>query len=262
MKNTSYIILLLIVFVFNQSYAQEITGIATYKSFTKLDIKMDSTQVPKELQAQLLESIKQQTQKEYELQFNNTESIFQEKEQLQRPSNSMFSGGNVVSSGGFGVFYKNLSKNEAVNQRDLLGKLFLITDTIEKQDWKLEKETKNIGDYACFKATRTRISENSTGEKSEIPIVAWYTPEIPIALGPFTYAGLPGLILEITDGNSTYLCSQIVLNPKNSVIIESPKKGKSVTKNEFEKIQADKMKEMQDNMPAGNGKPIEIIVGG
>ncbi|MGO3181590.1 MAG: GLPGLI family protein [Aequorivita sp.] len=248
-------------FIFQFSFSQEITGIATYKSFMKLDIKMDSTQMPKDQQARFLESIKKQTQKEYELLFTNSESIFQEKKQLDRPSNGLLSGAIISSSGGFGIYYENLKEMRFVNQRDLLGKLFLITDTIEKQDWKLEKETKNIGEYACFKATRYRVSENKeTGEKIETPITAWYTPQIPIPAGPFNYGGLPGLILEITDGNSTYLCSQIVLNPKNGVKIEQPEKGKKVSNEEFEKIQAEKMKEMRENAPVGDGKSIEIRI--
>lgn len=260
MKKLYFITIALFCLFSQQFQAQEITGIATYKSFMKFDVKLDSTQVPKELQAQLLESIKQQTQKEYELQFNNSESIFKEKEQLQRPSNSIFVGGNVTTSGGFGIYYSDLKEGRSVNQKDLLGKLFLISGSIEKLDWKLEKETKSIGDYTCFKATRTRISENElTGETNETSITAWYTPQIPVAFGPFDYTGLPGLILEISDGNSSYLCNQIVLNPKNGVKIEPPTKGKKVSKEAFEKIQADKMKEMQENAPVG-GKSIEIKI--
>lgn len=260
MKKYTFLFLPLILFVFHMSYSQEITGIATYKSFAKFDLKVDSTEVSIEMQKQITQLLKQQTQKEYELQFNNTESIFKEKEQLERPSNSMFSGMNVATSGGFGIYYNDLKESRYVNQKDLLGKLFLISNTIEKKDWKLEKETKSIGEYTCFKATQIRISVNDeTGETNETLITAWYTPQIPIPMGPFNYSGLPGLILEIIDGNSSYLCSQIVLNPKNGVKIESPTKGKKVSKEIFEKIQMDKMKEMQENAPVG-GKNIEIEI--
>ncbi|WP_310991417.1 GLPGLI family protein [Aequorivita marina] len=248
-------------FIFQVSSSQEITGIATYKSFMKFDVELDSMQVPKELQADLLKAIKQQTQKEYELHFSSTESVFKEKEQLAQPSANFMSGAMVSSTGGFGVSYKNLKENRYVTQRDLLGKLFLISDTLKNQEWSLEKETKNIGDYTCFKATRVRTSEDTeTGETIETPITAWYTPQIPIATGPFTYDGLPGLILEITDGKSTYLCSQVVLNPKNGVKIEQPKKGKKVSNEEFEEIQAKKMKEMRENAPVGDGNSIEFTI--
>jgi predicted GIY-YIG superfamily endonuclease len=48
----------------------------------------------------------------------------------------------------------------------------------------------------------------------EISITAWYTPEIPINQGPENYWGLPGLILEVTDGKTVILCSKLVLNTK------------------------------------------------
>ena len=36
-------------------------------------------------------------------------------------------------------------------------------------------------------------------------MTAWFTPEIPVSTGPAMYGGLPGLILEISDGNRTML---------------------------------------------------------
>lgn len=249
--------------LFKISYSQEITGIASYKSFAKFDLKLDSTKVNSEMQKQITQLVNQQTQKEYELRFNNFESVFKEKEILETPGYSLFPGATVTISGGFGALYENLKENRTTDQKDLYGKLFLVKDTLKKQDWKLEKETKNIGEYTCFKATRTRISENaSTGEKKEIPIVAWYTPQIPIAFGPLGFGGLPGLILEITDGDLSYLCNQIILNPKNGVDVAEPSKGKKVSREEYEKIETKKTKEIQERSDFPGNKSIEIRVGG
>ena len=44
-------------------------------------------------------------------------------------------------------------------------------------------------------------------------IEAWYTLQIPVSSGPAEYWGLPGLILEVNSGNTTILCSKIILNP-------------------------------------------------
>lgn len=261
-----YLFLILSFFLISQTtFSQEIAGIATYKSFAKFDIKMDSTKVNREMQEQLTQMLKQQTQKEYELHFNKNEAVFKLKEKLDTPGNNPFAGSMVTSTGGFGVSYKNLKENRGTVQRDLLGKMFLIKDTLGKQDWKLEKETKNIGEYTCFKATSSRSSENSdTGEKTEIPIVAWYTPQIPAAFGPLNYGGLPGLILEVTDGDFSYLCNQIILNPKNGVDIAEPTKGKNVSMEEYLEIQDKKNKEMQERYqsPDPNSKTIEIKIGG
>ena len=43
------------------------------------------------------------------------------------------------------------------------------------------------------------------------------------------------------------LCSKIILNPKEKIKIEAPEKGKEVTKNEYQDIILDKMKEFRDN---------------
>ena len=231
MKKSTYPLIALLLFsVLQFSYSQEITGIATYKSFLKFDLKTDSTKVNDEMRDQFKQLINQQTQKEYELQFNNNEAVFKEKEKLETPGNEMFAGAMISRSGQFGSFYQNLKKNIYVNQIDLYSKLFLISDSIQKRDWILEKETKTIGEYTCFKATYVRVKKDEiTGGQTETPITAWYTPQIPVAFGPMNHGGLPGLILEVNEGDYTYLCSKIVLNPKNAATIGPATKGKKVS---------------------------------
>ena len=38
------------------------------------------------------------------------------------------------------------------NKTELMGKVFLIKDNLVTYDWKLTGETKNIGNYTCYKA--------------------------------------------------------------------------------------------------------------
>lgn len=263
MKNTSVLFLSLILCVFQLSYSQDITGIATYKSFVKLDLRMDSTQISAEMHDQIKQLIRQETQKEYELQFNKNEMLFKEKEKLAAPGNTMFENATVTSYGGIGVLYQNLEENLEIHQSEILGKMFLVSDTLQKHEWTLEKETKNIGEYVCFKATFRYVLENKeTGENKENIITAWYTPQIPVSAGPMGYGGLPGLILEVQSGDVTYLCNQIVLNPKRGVTIAPPKKGTTVSKEEFEKIKEQKRKEREEQTDFPGSKSIEIRVGG
>jgi len=51
----------------------------------------------------------------------------------------------------------------------------------------------------------------------------------------------------VSAGNTTMLCSQIVLNPKDGVDIKIPEKGKEVTKNEYQETVVGKMLEMRNN---------------
>ena len=70
---------------------------------------------------------------------------------------------------------------------------------------------------------------------------------MPISQGPLEYWGLPGLILEVNVGNTTMLCSKIVMNPDEKLKIEAPQKGKEATKQEYKAIISGKMIEMRNN---------------
>jgi GLPGLI family protein len=78
-------------------------------------------------------------------------------------------------------------------------------------------------------------------------VEAWYTLQIPVSHGPAEYWGLPGLILEVSAGNTTMLCSKVVMNPKETIKIEAPDKGKEITKMEYQSTIRSKMQEMMDN---------------
>ena len=264
-----------------QAGAQDFQGVATYKSKRKLEIKLDSTQVNSEMHQRMMEMLKKQFEKTYNLSFNKEESIYKEEEALAppQPSGEQMV---VVVSGGADILYKNTKDQRYTNQNDVFGKIFLIKDQLNAMDWKLESDTKNIGDYTCFKATTTREQEKRVGsisingdkdldaeekkapEMETITITAWYTPQIPVNTGPGNYHGLPGLILEVNDGSETVICSKIVINPKDRVDISEPKKGKVVNKAEFDEIMKKKMKEMQEQFSRkrGDGQGFEIKIGG
>ncbi len=57
-------------------------------------------------------------------------------------------------------------------------------------DWQIQTDILTINGYACQKAT-TRVSGRN--------YAVWFTPEIPIADGPFKFFGLPGLIVQAAD---------------------------------------------------------------
>ena len=91
-------------------------------------------------------------------------------------------------------------------------------------------------------------------EKQEmVEVIAWYSPMIPVSQGPTEYWGLPGLILELSAGNTTMLCSKIVMNPEEKIEIKRPTKGEVVTKKEYNEIITGKMQEMRDNRGRGSG---------
>ncbi|MDP5044478.1 MAG: GLPGLI family protein [Leeuwenhoekiella sp.] len=244
-------------------------GVATYQSKTSFDMEnFGGREMSDQQKKQFAERIKNRLEKVFTLTFTKDESIYEEVAKLETPGTG---GSNIRFAGGFsqGGIYKNVAENVYARENDLMGKNFLVKDTLSKLDWKLEKESKMIGQYAAFKATAIRkIDENpweamrsrrggdenkeETSKPTEEVITAWYTPQIPVSQGPDEYWGLPGLILEVTAGRTVILCNKIVINPKEGLEIEVPKKGDKVTRSEYEKIVAEKTKEMAERF--GNGR--------
>ncbi len=277
MKTLLYLVTVTTLLLTTFVSAQDFKGIATYKTQRKMNIEMDSTQMSTEMHQQMMAMIKKQFEREYTLNFNSTESIYKQVEQLDKPTGVGNGGMQIVvaGSGDSDVLYKNTKEAYFLNQNELFSKQFLIKDNLEQPEWKLEKETKNIGNYTCFKATYTRmVPEERMGppsnDETEIPeveqtVTAWYTLQIPIKQGPSMYYGLPVLILEVSAGNESILCSKIVLNPKDGISITKPTKGKKVNQEEYDVIMEKKMREMDERMNSNrrdDGNSIEIRIGG
>jgi len=274
--------LLVTLFFTSFLFGQDFNGIATYKTQRKLDVQLDSTQFNDEMRNQMMAMLKKQFERTYTLDFTSNESLYRQEEQLDNPGNGVGSGGvQIVIAGGgeSDILYKNRAENRFSNQLEVFGKQFLIKDALEEREWVLEKETKNIGEYTCFKATyKTTVTVSSSvateggdddgeqvsEEEEEITVTAWYTPQIPVKDGPRQYGGLPGLILEVSDGSETILCSKIVMNPKDGVTIKEPNKGKEVSQEEYEVIMTEKMKEMNERYEGSRrrGEGHRIRIGG
>jgi len=280
------LIILALALAITNANAQEFQGIATYKTMRNIDIKIDSSEMNIEMQAKMMEMMKKQFQKTYTLNFNKEASIYNEDVTLDKPQTAMGGDFQVVmvgNGGGMDVLYKNTKKNRYSDQKDTMGKIFLVKDTIESIEWNLEAETKYIGEYQCYKATFTKQVEvrnisfsngntkTANDDKEEEPemeertVTAWYTPQIPVSNGPAKYQGLPGLILEVHDGKLTIICSKIVLNPDDKLEIKEPEKGKEVSEKEYDDIMEKKTKEMMERFAprkGRSGEAIEIRIGG
>ena len=249
--------------------SQDFQGIATYKSHRKVDLEMDGAN--EEMKKQIQEQLKRQFQREYTLWFNKHESLYKQNEQLAKP-NPVSSGIQIQIQESSDILYKNMKENRYSNETEIFGKQFLIQDTLNRRNWELVNETKNIGDYTCYKAifkdeyTTQSMTEENTVEKitKERVTTAWYTPQIPINIGPGEFHGLPGLILEINDGEMTLICNKIVMNPNESVEIKEPTKGKKVSQAKFDEIMDKKTEEMMDRVQSRrkDGENVMIRIGG
>src|SRR6218665_698056 len=81
------------------------------------------------------------------------------------------------------------NKNTAIDYIGLKRGFIVIDDNL-KYNWKITSETKKIQNYTCYKATTSFRGNN---------FEAWFTPDIPLNIGPWKWYGLPGLILEAYD---------------------------------------------------------------
>ena len=228
------------------------------------------------IQEQMEAQMRKMFQKTFTLDFTKSESMYKEEQELDAPKVPSSNGCVMVMSfggGGTDVLYKNISENRMANKKELLGKVFLIKDNLVAYDWELTGETKNIGNYTCYKAVYEREEESIEinmidGEVNEekvtkkTTLVAWYTTDVQVSNGPNNYGGLPGLILEVNDGDLTIVCSEIILNPKEVKEIKEPIKGKIVTRKKFAEISLEKTKEMMNRYRSRDGKGIEIKIGG
>jgi len=250
---------------------QEFQGQAYYFSKSKMELGTWGARMSEAQKKQIQERLKNRLEKTYVLNFNIEESLFDEEDQLDAISGATDSWGNNFSRG---EQYKNVKENVLVQTQEFYGKKFLVKDKLQVIDWKMGSESKQIGQYMCFKATASiptaeltwfdfswsDLRSTTVEKKSDSTMVepkepeiklteveAWYTLQIPVSHGPGEYWGLPGLILEVSAGNTTMLCSRVVMNPKESIKIEAPDKGKEITKSEYQATIQGKMREMRDN---------------
>ena len=272
MKSKLFSILAL-VFVFlistsvNQTQVvQEFQAKAYYFSKSKMDLGKWGARLSEAQKKEVEARMKNRLEKGYVLSFNKEESVFNEEDQLDAISGATDSWGKNFAPG---RQYKNVKTNTQLQEQEFYGKKFLINDALQPIEWSLESETKQIGNYSCFKATaliptneltwysfswdKLRNSTESETDSTQVKEVkmtaveAWYTPQIPVRHGPLEYWGLPGLILEVSADNTTMLCSKLVLNPDEVIEIVAPSKGKEVSKKEYQVIITEKMKEFRNN---------------
>ena len=251
-----------------QKQNNDFQGKATYISKSKMDLGRWGARMSEAQKKQIAARLKNRLEKEFTLVFNKEESLFNEEEQLDAISGATDSWGKNFAAG---ENYKNVKTEAQIQQQEFYGKKFLVKDRLQSMEWTLGKETKKIGNYTCFKATtfiptddllwysfswgrmrsnNTTQEESNTNEQKAVEVTqveAWYTPQIPVRHGPSEYWGLPGLILEVSAGDTTMLCSKLVLNPDETVEIVAPKKGTVVTKSEYQDIIQKKMAEFRNN---------------
>jgi len=93
------------------------------------------------------------------------------------------------------TIHKNLIGRQVDFYNEMFNNSFHYKDDLEKFQWNIKNEFKEVLGYNCQMATT-----NFGGRD----YIAWFTEEIPLQEGPYIFNGLPGLIMEISDTRGHY----------------------------------------------------------
>lgn len=143
------------------------------------------------------------------LDYENNHSIFRESEDKKTDSIKLNNGNGLSRIGVENQFYvkKDLNQNKIEKIITYLGSDYLLPID-EKLDWKIASDQKIIGKY------KTQKAETNYGGRNWI---AWFTTELPFSDGPYTFNGLPGLIISIQDTNDDYSFNLIRVKKSGSL---------------------------------------------
>ena len=147
--------------------------------------------------------------------------------------------------------YRDMKAGVSYEQKEFMGREFLVTGDVKQQSWKMTGKQKEISGYPCNEAMLVQGKDTMT---------AWFTPAIPVAAGPSTLGNLPGMILEANMAGMLEL-KAISITPGaiDKSLLVKPKGGKKISKEDFEKMVAEKTKEM-DEATGGNGDGVRIRI--
>ncbi|MFN0213422.1 MAG: GLPGLI family protein [Saprospiraceae bacterium] len=237
-------------------FTQTSEGIVTYTETIKMKIEvpegMDEAEfrkmVPSEQKASktlvfnaqecLYSDAPEQSKEGTDINFNtNTEEgDMQMNFKIQRPENFQ---------------YRDIANGKRIESTEFFDRYFLIIEEPARMKWKVSAEQKQLAGYLCQKAVLQDTSRQ---------VEAWFTPQIPVSIGPGEFADLPGMILELSmnNGDRTVVADKVELKSLDKEAIKKPTKGKKVTREEYTKIRDEKMKEM--GATPGGGGTMKVII--
>lgn len=211
------------------------TGIINKKHVDSFLLELETKKnVPMHVKQEVVRMYNYATPEVFELNFKNGESYYYFVPVLDEGDY------NVGSKAGRTPYYTNNKTDTIIEMTPSLGNIY-----IKPLNWKITQETKQVGEYQCYKAITTERLYSRQGHYYNETIVAWFTPEIPLNFGPKSYKGLPGLILEVETPIYTMTATRINLHPD-----EKDVKIKRIGENEkviTEEESHARIKEMMDS---------------
>lgn len=242
MKTNFLLFSLLLVLLATGSKAQLAQGVITY------EMRMDIHRSLPADRPELRSMVPQFRTENFDLFFTPTESFYKIKED---PNQMAAAGG---GGGGPMRMMMRMPRSEThidrqTNERtvfqDVMGRNFLIIDTIGMHPWKFGNEQLEILGHVCMMAWYT-----DTVTKQEI--TAWFAPGLPAFMGPDRFNTLPGTVLavDINNGERVWVARNIEAREVNPSEVKKPTRGERMTRAEFNKFIEEQMQRMN---PGGGG---------
>jgi GLPGLI family protein len=118
------------------------------------------------------------------------------------------------------IITRDFEKSTLLEYKEMLAKSHLVTDSLNAPKWKILNQIKEVAGYICMKAS-------TYDPVKEQEIVAWFSTDLPVSIGPEEYYGLPGAILELSvDNDAVRTTATSVIPNKDQVLPALPKKMK------------------------------------
>jgi GLPGLI family protein len=158
------------------------------------------------------------------LHFNTKETKYETSEELAEPDDEGYSWRKNL------FFVKrNFEQNTMNEGYEMLGKTYIIEDSLGGFEWKIQNDLKEVAGHICMKA----FYEDTLKKQK---IVAWFAQDIPSSAGPERFYGLPGLILEVNyNDDALVLTADKIDYKKLTTELNLPKKlkGKKIKEAEY-----------------------------
>lgn len=159
------------------------------------------------------------------LYFTPFQSKYEDSEEKAEPEDEGYSWRKEVY-----MVNRDFRTNRVFDIMTLLGKNYVIEDSLYAPEWKIMNDMKEVAGHVCMNA-----SWNDTLKQQHI--LVWFALDMPVPAGPERLSGLPGIILEadINDGALTITANRIQLKKlENELDLPKKIKGKHITEEEYQ----------------------------
>lgn len=136
------------------------------------------------------------------------------------------------------IIYRNFATETKAEVIEMLGKTYVVEDSLHAPKWKVMNQIKDIAGYICMKA----MTEDTVKKQT---ITAWFCGDIPVSVGPERFFGLPGAILEldINDGDVVITATKVEFKKLEAPLKIAKLKGKKINDTQYETLIANHIKD-------------------